>query len=214
MKITDVQACVIGRPEPHSGGCVWTFVRVYTDEGIVGTGECNSAGAGCSGFATKEAILAMKPLLLDKDPTNIGPLYETLRRRGRYGGTTGAPLTPILSWQDRRAAELIQASEDVLTLLSQEGIYMDDLVPDRARPEIWRRFAEGQRGRPIATLGGIRDRSSLALTAARMRNDPIFRDAVHHFLRKFDQIFTEFEEGASDEEITDAAAAGQRCDVG
>ena len=92
MKITDVQACVIGRPEPHSGGCVWTFVRVYTDEGIVGTGECNSAGAGCSGFALKEAILSMKPLLVGKDPTNIGPLYETLRRRGRYGGTTGAPL--------------------------------------------------------------------------------------------------------------------------
>ena len=53
MKITDVQACVIGRNEPHSGGSVWTFVRIYTDEGIVGTGECNSAGAAGSGFATK-----------------------------------------------------------------------------------------------------------------------------------------------------------------
>ncbi len=103
--------------------------------------------------------------------------------------------------QNRRAAELIQASQDVLTLLSQEGIYMDDLAPDRARPEIWRRFAEGQRGRPIATLGGIRDRSSLALTAARMRNDPIFRDAVHHFLRKFDKVFSEFEKTATDAEI-------------
>ena len=40
MKITDVQACVIGRQEPDSGGSVWTFVRVYTDEGITGTGEC------------------------------------------------------------------------------------------------------------------------------------------------------------------------------
>ncbi len=103
--------------------------------------------------------------------------------------------------QDRQSAELIQASQDVLTLLSQEGIYMDDLVPDRARPEIWRRFAEGQRGRPIATLGGVRDRSSLALTAARMRNDPIFRDAVHHFLRKFDRVFSEFEKSATDQEI-------------
>ena len=45
MKITDVQACVIGRQEPHSGGSVWTFVRIYTDEGIVGTGECNSGAA-------------------------------------------------------------------------------------------------------------------------------------------------------------------------
>jgi galactonate dehydratase len=92
MKITDLQACVIGRPEPHSGGSVWTFVRIYTDEGIVGTGECNSAGAGASGFATKEAILAMKPLLVGQDPTNMGPIYETLRRRGRYGGTSDPPL--------------------------------------------------------------------------------------------------------------------------
>jgi L-alanine-DL-glutamate epimerase-like enolase superfamily enzyme len=92
MKITDVQACVIGRPEPHSGGCIWTFVRVYTDEGIIGTGECSSAAAGASGFAVKEAILAMKPWLLGKDPTNPGPIYEHLRRRGRYGGTSNAPL--------------------------------------------------------------------------------------------------------------------------
>jgi L-alanine-DL-glutamate epimerase-like enolase superfamily enzyme len=92
MRITDVQASVIGRPEPHSGGCVWTFVRIYTDEGIVGTGECSSAAAGASGFAVKEAILAMKPMLLDKDPTEPGPIYEQLRRRGRYGGTSSAPL--------------------------------------------------------------------------------------------------------------------------
>jgi hypothetical protein len=103
--------------------------------------------------------------------------------------------------QDRRAAELITASQDILTLLSQEGIYMDDLTPDRARPEIWRRFAEGSRGKPIATLGGIRDRSCLALTAARMRNDPVFRDAAHHFLRKFDKVFSEFEKSATDAEI-------------
>jgi galactonate dehydratase len=92
MIITDVQACVIGRPERHSGGCVWTFVRVYTDEGLVGTGECNSAGVFTSGFATKQAILHMKRLLVGKDPMNIGPIYELLHRMGRYGGSTSAPL--------------------------------------------------------------------------------------------------------------------------
>lgn len=91
MKIRDVQACVIGRQEPHSGGSVWTFVRVYTDEGIVGTGECNSGGPGFSGFATKESILAIKPLLIGEDPFNINLLYEKLRRSGRYGGSTNAP---------------------------------------------------------------------------------------------------------------------------
>lgn len=103
--------------------------------------------------------------------------------------------------QDRNARDLIQASQDVLTLLSQDGIYMDDLRPDRARPEIWRRFASGERGRSMAALGGVRDRSSLALTAARMREDTIFRDAAHHFLRKFDQMLVRFEAEASDEDL-------------
>lgn len=104
---------------------------------------------------------------------------------------------------DRQAANLIQAAQDVLTLLSQDGIYMDDLRPDMARPETWRRFAAGERGRVVASLGGIRDRSSLALTAGRMRQDPVFRDAAHHFLRRFDQMFVEFEKTASDQEITE-----------
>ena len=103
--------------------------------------------------------------------------------------------------KDRQARQLVQASQDVLTLLSQDGIYMDDMRPDRARPEIWRRFAKGERGRATAVLGGIRDRSCLALTSARMREDAIFRDAAHHFLRRFDQMLVAFEPQATDEEI-------------
>lgn len=104
--------------------------------------------------------------------------------------------------KDRKSAQLIQASQDVLTLLSQEGIYMDDLRPDMARPDVWRQFAQGVRGRAVAPLGGVRDRSSLALAAARMKQDPIFRDAAHHFLRRFDHMFSEFEAEASDAEIS------------
>ena len=102
---------------------------------------------------------------------------------------------------DRGLAKLIRAAQDALTLLSQDGIYMDDLRPDRARPEVWRRFAQGERGKAIAALGGVRDRSSLALTAGRMRQDTIFRDAAHHFLRQFDRSFQSFEKTASDGEI-------------
>ena len=104
--------------------------------------------------------------------------------------------------KDREASKLVQAAQDVLTLLSQDGIYMDDLRPDRARPEIWRQFAGGARGRSVAALGGVRDRSSLALTSGRMKQDPIFRDAAHHFLRRFDEVFSEFEPRANDSELS------------
>jgi hypothetical protein len=108
-----------------------------------------------------------------------------------------------LALEDRNVAKLVRAAQDVLTLLSQEGIFMDDLHPERARPELWRKFAAGERGRAIAGLGGIRDRSSLALTAARMREDPVFRDAGHHFLRTFDKVFQEIEAGASDTQLAE-----------
>jgi len=104
--------------------------------------------------------------------------------------------------RDRRTAQLIQAAQDVLTLLSQDGIYMDDLRPDMARPDVWRQFAQGARGRAVASLGGIRDRTSLALTSGRMKQDNIFRDAAHHFLRQFDQMIAEFEPIASDADIS------------
>lgn len=104
--------------------------------------------------------------------------------------------------KDRKAADLIQAAQDVLTLLSQDGIYMDDLRPDMARPEVWRQFAQGSRGRAVAALGGVRDRTSLALTNSRMKQDPIFRDTAHHFLRKFDRMMIEFETTASDADLT------------
>lgn len=110
-----------------------------------------------------------------------------------------------LALEDRKSSRLIRAAQDVLTLLSQEGIYMDDLKPERCRPEVWRRFASGERGREIAPLGGIRDRSSLALSASRMREDPVFRDAAHHFLRSFDKTFAEFEKNATDAELADLA---------
>jgi hypothetical protein len=106
-----------------------------------------------------------------------------------------------LALENRTVAKLIRSAQDVLTLLSQDGIYMDDLKPDLCQPELWRRFAGGERGRSIAALGGIRDRNALALTAARMKADPVFRDAAHHFLRTFDKTFAAFEPNASDAEL-------------
>lgn len=108
--------------------------------------------------------------------------------------------------EDPATRPLIRAAQTMLTLLAQDGIYMDDLTPDRARPEIWRRFGEGARGRAIAPLGGVRDRASLALATARLKKDDAFRDATHHFLREFDRVFGMFLRDASDADIVGLAA--------
>lgn len=103
---------------------------------------------------------------------------------------------------DRRGAQLVTAAQDVLTLLSQDGLYMDDLEPDRAHPEMWRRFAQGERGPSMAQLGGIRDDAALETSVGRMRQDTIYRDAVHHFLRLFDHYLAEAEPRATDAQIS------------
>ena len=112
---------------------------------------------------------------------------------------------------DRRVATLIQAAQDVLTLLSQDGIYMDDLTPDPAAPEVWRRFAGGERGTGVAALGGISDRSSLALSTGRMKSDPAFRDAALHFLRRFDEVLSGFEPRMADTQLTRFATTRTAC---
>lgn len=102
---------------------------------------------------------------------------------------------------DPVAARVVRAAQDVLTLLARDGIFMDDLATDRARPELWRRFATGERGREVSALGGVRDRTTLALVQDLLRSDTIFRDAAHHFLRQYDRALTAFEPEASDAQL-------------
>jgi len=127
MKITDVQACVIGKQEPDSGGSVWTFVRIYTDEGIVGTGECNSGGPGYSGFATKSAILAMRDRMIGEDPFNINLIYEKLRRKGRYGGSSEAPLIFALTGIDNALYDIVGKALDVPVYKLLGGKFRDKI---------------------------------------------------------------------------------------
>ena len=108
--------------------------------------------------------------------------------------------------RDRSARHLVQASQDILTLLSQDGIYMDDLQPDPTIAAIWRRFAAGERGPAIASLGAVRHPEALDKTVKRMREDTIFRDTAHHFLRKYDQMLVRYEREAADSDLLALAA--------
>ena len=54
-------------------------------------------------------------------------------------------------------AQMLQAAEDVLNLLSQEGVYVDELPMDPVDPVAWRRFIAGVRGAEVAAVAGIRD---------------------------------------------------------
>ncbi|WP_336002152.1 mandelate racemase/muconate lactonizing enzyme family protein [Halorientalis halophila] len=84
VEITDVQTTMV------DGNFPWTLVRVYTDAGIVGTGEAYW-GAG-----VPELIARMKPFLLGENPLDIDRLYEHLiQRMSGEGSLAGVTVTAI-----------------------------------------------------------------------------------------------------------------------
>jgi len=80
VEITDVQTTMV------DGNFPWTLVRVYTDAGVVGTGEAYW-GAG-----VPELIERMRPFLIGENPLDVDRLYEHMIQKtageGSIGGTT------------------------------------------------------------------------------------------------------------------------------
>jgi galactonate dehydratase len=84
VKITDIKTC-----EARFG-----YVRVYTDEGVYGTGELSHQGAGW-----RQIVDSMKPILLGEDPRDVDMCFEKIRRafifRGAMSGHAVSALTGI-----------------------------------------------------------------------------------------------------------------------
>ncbi len=98
-------------------------------------------------------------------------------------------------------SQCLRAAEDIMNLLSQDGIYTDDLSPEIAPAALWRRFADGTRGEEVSAVGGIHDPAAVAKVRSRMRSDPIFRDAALHFQRQFDITLRAFCADGNDAQI-------------
>ncbi|MDS9467095.1 hypothetical protein RGQ15_05835 [Paracoccus sp. MBLB3053] len=95
-----------------------------------------------------------------------------------------------LALADPGLARLIRAAQDVVTLLAGQGVYMDDLQIPETDPVLWRAFAEGRRGADIAGLAVIEDELALHAAAQMLRQDEVFRDVAHHFMRHFDRLLS------------------------
>ncbi len=85
VKITDVRTAEI-RGHGYS-----TLVRIYTDEGIEGNGECIHGGEGCPNM-----IHALKHYIIGEDPRNVDMLFEKMRRARLFDGAmAGATVTAM-----------------------------------------------------------------------------------------------------------------------
>src|SRR6266513_1751668 len=83
LKITDVKVFNVA---PRA-----TFVKIYTNQGLVGLGESHFSGKEETVAA---AIMQVKEFLVGKDPTAIEALWEDIYEGPRW---RGGPLTAAIS---------------------------------------------------------------------------------------------------------------------
>ena len=86
MKINEIRTAEV---RGHGYSC---FVRIGTDAGLVGMGECIHGGAGI-----QQIIAELGSLILGEDPMNVERLYEKMRRAHVFNGAMAGNLVTALT---------------------------------------------------------------------------------------------------------------------
>src|ERR687894_399209 len=126
MKITDVETVAV-----HYGGRDYVFVRVHTDEGLIGTGEGTLEGRART---VVTAVLELKDSLLGEDPLRIEHLWQKMYRQAFYRG--GPLLMSAISGVEQALWDIFGKSV---------GLPVHQLLGGRVRDKI-RVYANGPRG--------------------------------------------------------------------
>ncbi len=85
MRISDVRTAAIG------GNFEWILVRVYSDAGLTGLGECYW-GAG-----VEAAVHRLRPFLIGEDPQNVDWLYQKMIQGLSGAGSMGGAVVAAIS---------------------------------------------------------------------------------------------------------------------
>lgn len=92
MKITAIETIHLSRGiTVHAGPVQWLWVRIHTDEGLVGLGETYPRPE------TEKAVVlgSLAPVLLGRDPSQIDRLWADMFEAIAYSGWAGAELRAI-----------------------------------------------------------------------------------------------------------------------
>ena len=92
MKITSIETIHLSRGVTvHAGPIQWLWVRVHTDEGLIGLGETYPYPAA------EKAVIhrSLAPVLLGRDPLSIDRLWADMFQAVSYSGWAGAEMRAI-----------------------------------------------------------------------------------------------------------------------
>ena len=114
-EITDVQTCIV------KGNFDWTLVRVYTDAGVVGTGEA------ILGERAADVAADAADLLRGENPLDVSRLTELLYRRLSYTGGNAGAVTAAISGVEIALFDLAGKLLDVPVHQLLGGKFRDDV---------------------------------------------------------------------------------------
>jgi galactonate dehydratase len=86
LKITDVRTAQVNVHGPQ------THIRIYTDEGIYGQGECTDAAVGSAAL-----IRGWRRSLIGRSPLDVEAIWERIRTLGIFAGAQGGQYITALS---------------------------------------------------------------------------------------------------------------------
>ncbi len=115
MKIVGVKTFVVGNPPPHRGGRNWVFLKLITDEGIEGVGECNVARDREHALVQLIKDLC-DPFVIGTDPFDTEKLWDRL-----YSSTHSFRHPGIVSTQVVAAFEM--ACWDIVGKALSQPVY-------------------------------------------------------------------------------------------
>ncbi|MFB6113926.1 MAG: mandelate racemase/muconate lactonizing enzyme family protein [Halodesulfurarchaeum sp.] len=144
LEITDVQSTIV------EGNYPWILVRVYTDAGIVGTGESYWGGGDA------EIIERMTPFVVGENPLDIDRIYEHLVQKMSGEGSISGKVISAISGIEIALHDLAGKVLDVPAYQLLGGKYRDEVrvycdchAGEESEPESNAREAE----RVVSELG-------------------------------------------------------------
>jgi len=144
VEITDVQTAQV------DGNYPWILVRVYTDAGIVGTGEAYWGGGDTA------VIERMKPFLVGENPLDVDRLYEHLIQKMSGEGSISGKVVSAISGIELALHDLAGRIVELPAYQLLGGKYRDEVrvycdchAGDESEPESNAREAE----RVVSELG-------------------------------------------------------------
>ena len=115
MKIAGIETFVVGNPPPHFGGRFFVFVKLVTDDGVVGYGEVYAASFSPHVVAAMVEDIAMRHVI-GENPFNV----ETMWRRMYGGGYSMRPEISLLAVM----SGLEIACWDIIGKATSKPVYM------------------------------------------------------------------------------------------